>query len=291
MQALWTAMDSTLKAGVFQGAATLAAALFGFGGVIITIILQGGQSRLAVAENERRRIRAAMYEDAVRICRDVTDSSIMLSNDLRMMAMQLVAASRAAESSPDVQLPTARFPALLAAYGQFNDAAIKAITFIETRRIVDPRLIVFRTALSTVLHDSRTIIHGEFVTWVMPNLPTDNPAGGIFPYQPPILTRAEKVSQLCDRVIDALGDATAYAEDLLVALQNLLLGDLFKTPVPPREPIDPAKRAVTLDQADALEAWFRETTAWGRETARIEAAAHARFAAAPGDLGAAEPQG
>ncbi len=88
MQALWTAMDSTLKAGVFQGVATLVAALFGFGGVIITIILQGRQSRLAVAENERRRIRAAMYEDAVAICRDLTDASIALSNDLRIMAMQ-----------------------------------------------------------------------------------------------------------------------------------------------------------------------------------------------------------
>ncbi len=41
MQALWAAMDSTLKAGVLQGAATILAAAFGFGGVIIMIILQG----------------------------------------------------------------------------------------------------------------------------------------------------------------------------------------------------------------------------------------------------------
>jgi hypothetical protein len=280
MQAMWTGMDSTLEAGVFQDVATLVAALFGFGGVIITIILQGRQSRLAVAENERRRIRAAMYEDAVVICRDLTDASIPLSNDLRIMTLQLVAASRAAETGIDAALPAARFPGLLARYGQFSDAAFKAITLIETRRIVDPRLIVFRTALSTVLHDSRTIVHGEFVTWVMPNLPTDNPAGGTFPYQPPILARVETISQLCDRVIDALGDATAYAEDLLVALQNLLLGDLFKAPVPARKPLDPAKRAVTLDQADALETWFRTTTAWGRETDRVEAETRARFAAA-----------
>ena len=173
--------------------------------------MQGRQSRCAVAENERRRIRAAMHEDAVGICRDLTDASIELSNDLRIMSMQLLAASRAAESKPEVPPPAARFPALLARYSAFSDAAIKAITLIETRRIIDPRLIVFRTALSTVLHDTRKIIHGDFATWVMPNIPTDNPAGGIFPYQPPILSRSEKIGQLCDQVIDSLGDATAYS--------------------------------------------------------------------------------
>jgi hypothetical protein len=283
MEALWTAMDPTLKAGVLQAVATIFAAVFGFGGVIMTIIMQGRHSRRAVAENERRRIRATMYEDAVGICRDLTDASIALSNDLRMLAMQLLAASKAAEVNSDGPLPAARFPALLARYSQFSDAAIKAITLIETRRIIDPRLIVFRTALSTVLHDTREIIHGEFVTWVMPNLPTDNPAGGIFPYEPPILSRAERISRLSDRVIDSLGDATAYAEDILIALQNLLLGDLFMAPVPARRPIDPTKRAVTLDQADALEAWFRATTAWGRVTAQIEADTAARFAPAHGE--------
>jgi len=281
MQALWTAMDSTLRAGFVQAAAALFAAIFGFGGVIITIIMQGRQSRRAVAENERRRIRAAMYEDAVGICRELADTSIELSNALRMMALQLLAASQAAEHGQQITLPDARFPALLASYGRFSDATIKAIILIETRRIVDPRLIVFRSALSVVLHDTRKIVHGEFAAWVMPNIPTDNPAGGVFPYQAPTTVRAGQISQLCQRVIDSLGDATAYSEDLLVELQNLLLGDLFKSPVPARTPIDRAKRAVTLAQSEELEGWFRTTTDWGRELNRIEAEAIANFAPRP----------
>lgn len=270
-------MDSTLKAGTIGATATILAALFGFGGVILTIILQARQSRLAAAENESRRLRVAMYDDAVTICRSISDASIELSNDLRIMAMQLIAASKSAESGLDFALPTARFPALIGSYSRFSDAAIKAIFLIETRLIIDPRLIVFRTALSTVLHDTRQIMHCDFVSWVMPNLPTDNPAGGIFPYRPPILQRAEKIDDLCERAIDALGDAAAYSEDLLVALQNLLLGDLFRRSVPARQPIDPAKRAVTLEKAEELEDWFRSTTAWGREMARIEAETAARF--------------
>lgn len=278
MQAWWCAMDSTLKAGVIGAVATCVAALLGFGGVILTLILQGRQSRRAAAEIERRRLRAAMYEDAVGICRDVTDSSIDLSNYLTIMAMQLQAASEAAETGADAPLPAARFPEILERYAHFSDAAIRVITLIETRLIVDPRLIIFRTALNTVLHDTRMIIHGSFATWVMPNIPIDNPQGGILPYTPPVKARAEKIAAICNAVVDSLGDANAYSEDLLVALQNLLLGDLFDNEVPTRQPVDPDKRAVTLSKADELETWFRTTTAWGKEVTRIEAETVQRFA-------------
>ena len=112
----------------------------------------------------------------------------------------------------------------------------------------------------------------------MPGIPTDNSGGGTFPYKPPIVGDAREINHLCERIIDALGDATAYSEDLLIALQNLLLGDLFGGRVPERVPIDPGKRAVTLDKAKGLEAWFRATTNWGRETAKIEADAIAHYA-------------
>ena len=244
-------------------------------GLIVPVIIASGGDALPAIEQW------LMAADSKDQALAATEAAIAVGDTVLIERALLLAASRAAESNPEVPPPAARFPALLARYSAFSDAAIKAITLIETRRIIDPRLIVFRTALSTVLHDTRKIIHGDFATWVMPNIPTDNPAGGIFTYQPPILSRSEKIGQLCDQVIDSLGDATAYAEDLLVALQNLLLGDLFPTLVPARQPIDPAKRAVTLDQADALETWFRTTTAWGREMAQIEADAVTRFAPQP----------
>ena len=137
------------------------------------------------------------------------------------------------------------------------------------------------TAFSAVLHDSRSIMHGEFVTLVRPNIPTDNPAGGILPYSPPPSSDAANICQLCERLIDTLGDATAYSEDLLIVLQNLLLGDLFEQSVPARLPIDSTKRAITLDRADELETWFRATTDWGRHTAEIEAETLTRFAPQP----------
>lgn len=259
--------------------ATLIAAFFGFGAIIVQIGAQGRQSRKSVAENERRRLKAAMYEDALLVCRAMSDESIELSNALLMMDMHLNIASAAAAAGLGFNQPTARFPALSAGYARFSDAALKVIFLIDNRLIIEPRLLVFPTALSVVLHDTRGLMFSEFVVHVMPSLPVDNPQGGIFPYTPPAPAGFQTIHALTTKFIDALGDATAYADDLLIDLQNLLLGDLFKAKLAPRKPLDPAKKAITLDQADQLEQWFRNTTAWGAEAGQVEAETRERFAA------------
>ncbi len=48
-------------------------------------------------------------------------------------------------------------------------------------------------------------------------------------------------------------DVVAYTEDFLTEMQNALLGDLFETQLPPRQPLDPNRRVVTLECAEELE--------------------------------------
>ena len=118
----------------------------------------------------------------------------------------------------------------------------------------------------------------DFVLHVMPALPTDNPNGGIFPTASERRRRAGR-SEYSDQLIDAVDDATAYTEDFLTEMQNVLLGDLYGNHLDPRQPLDPRRRAVTLDQAQELAAWFRSDTAWGAEAARVEAQTRERFLA------------
>jgi hypothetical protein len=274
---LFQSIDPALKPAVIGAFSTFAAAFFGFGGVMLTLAAQGRNSRNSIAETERRKLKAAMYEDALLVSRDMVDAAIELSNGLRIMGLQIRAASEAAEISQNYNLPVARFPALNASYSRFSDASIKIVSLIENRRIIDPRLIIFRTALSSVLHDTRDLMFVKMVSDVMTALPVDNPAGGIFPYSPPIRARAKAISDLAEIFADTLGDAVAYSDDLLVALQNLLLGDLFKKKVSPRRPIAPSKRVITLERAKELEHWFRTSTPWGKQTNQVEAEVSARF--------------
>jgi hypothetical protein len=190
--------------------------------------------------------------------------------------MEIEVAARAEAAMLAYNLPSARFPALSALYGEFTDAALRFIFLIENRRIIDPRILIFRTAMNTVLHDSRQSMFSDFVLHVMPALPTDNP-NGIFPYKPPSIEGALAVRKYSDQLIRAVDDATAYTEDFLTEMQNVLLGDLYGNHLEPRQPLDPARRTVTLDQVQDLEAWFSTNAAWGVHAGRVEAEARERF--------------
>jgi len=274
---LWSGFSAELQAALVGASATAGAAIFGILAIIAQIRSQGRQSRAAIAETERRKINAALYEDAVLICRGLADASIELSTKLYTMNMEIEVAAQGEAAALTYNFPTTRFPMLITLYGNFTDAALKFIFLIENRRIVDPRILVFRTAMSTVLHDSRKLMFSDFVLHVMPSLPTDMLDGGISPYKAPSIEGAKVIRAYGDRLIRAVDDAVAYTEDFLTEMQNVLLGDLYGNHLEPRRPLDPAQHAVSLDRASELEAWFRNNTAWGIETARAEAETRQRF--------------
>jgi hypothetical protein len=274
---LWHGFGPETKAALIGAIATCVAAFLGFGGLIRQIRSQGKLSNEAIAENERRKIKAKMFEDSVAITRELVDNGISLSTELRIMMLQLEVAARAHAANLGYNMPTARFPSLQKKYTEFTDASHRFIFLIENSRIIDPRILVFRTAMSPVLHDTGKIMHSDFVLHVMPSLPTERPDGQLFDYTPPSIEGMMRIKELSERVLSAISDATAYAEDYLIELQNHLLGDLFNTQIAHRKPIDPASKVITLAKFDELEAWFSNNTEWGKEMAQIEAETHERF--------------
>jgi hypothetical protein len=218
-----------------------------------------------------------MYEDAVGVSRDLADAAIDLSTYLRNMSFEVSAAATAAAFNMKFQIPSARFTALSAGYDAFSQAALRFIFLVEHRRFIDPRLVIFRTALSVVFHDTHDLMFSRLVVPIVPALPMDGP-NGLLPYAPPSPEAADEIRELSDRFIGSLDDAVSYAEDSLVELQNRLLGDLFNSSVPHREPIDPNSKVITLDNAGELEKWFNTSTVWGRSKANIEAETRERLA-------------
>lgn len=270
-------IDPAITAAGIGAAATLIAAGFGFGAIFVQLRSQGQQSRDAIAENERRKLKAEMYEAAVVVCRETADTAIELSNQHLTMSFELTVASRAAAANLGYDLPSTRFLRLMSLYQAFSDAALRFIFLVENRQFIDPRLIVFRTAMSVVLHETRDLMFREYPLHVMPALPAEMADGTVFPYTPPGDLAVKKIVSLAERMTDALSDAQAYTEDFLVELQNILMGDLFEVNIPTRVPADPARKVVTLKAATELEKWFRANTAWGRENAKAEADALKRY--------------
>lgn len=273
----WHGFGDAAKGALIGAAATFLVAVFGFGGLFLQMRSQGRQSRDAVAENERRRLKAAMYEDAVLTCRELADSAIELSTKLRIMMMELEVAAQSSAANQPFNLPAARFPTLASLYGGFSDAVLKFVFLVENRRFIDPRVLVFHTAMSSILHDTSVLMYSKFMEHVMPILPVHAPDGTLFPYHAPPVGSAATVRVLSEAFIDSLDDAVAYTDDFLLELQNCLLGDLFGKSANHRVPLDPKKKVITLDNAEELGQWFEANTEWGRNIQRVEAETAARF--------------
>jgi hypothetical protein len=282
-------LDPQIQAAVIGAAATAIAATVGFGGLILQLRSQGRQSREAIAENERRKLKAEMYQKAVAETRQLADAAITLDVMLRRLQIELTVAAHANLANLGYPLPSVRYSDVLEKSGEFMDAALQFIFTVENWRFLDPRIIVFRSAMNVVLHDLRELLHREFSLHVMPTLPVQAPDGTIFQYTPPSPAGAEKVKDLCDKACACLIDVTSYTEDYTVELQNVLLGDLFDTQVPHRIPLDPRSKVITLDRAEELERFFETSTAWGTNLGEVNAKTKASLADHSGDGAADKP--
>lgn len=273
----FNALHPEVQAAIIGAIATGLAALIGILTVSHQIRSQARQARDAVAEGERRKMKAALYDEILTSSRDLSDAAIELSNQLRMTNLDVTLAARAATLRVQFNTPSARFIRIMQLHETFSSCALRLIFLIESRRIIDPRIIVFRTALSSVLHDARQYMFSDAIAYVMPALPVDAPNGGLFPYDPPSVEAAEILCIHNDQMIESLNYAISYTEDLLTEMQNCLLGDLFGNQINAREPINPDKQVITLSNSDLVEKWFENNTAWGVDIAKAEAAARARF--------------
>lgn len=277
LETLWHGFGPETKAALIGAVVTVITAVVGFGGLILQMRAQAKQTRLSIAENETRRLKATMYEDAVVICRSLSDSAIDLSTQLQSMVMQFDIAVAAAANQQSYQLPNARWLRIVDSYNSFSDAALRFVFLIENRRIVDPRIVVFRTAFNAILHETRTLMYTHLISEAMPSLPTAAQDGTLFPYNLPTAETVERIDAISNRVLEVLNDATAYTDDFLVEMQNHLLGDLFGKQVPHRQPIDPSCKVITLEKANELERWFESSTPWGQEMASVNNRTRERF--------------
>jgi len=286
LYAIWSGFGAETKAAVIGALATAGTGFLGFAAIIAQIGAQGRANRVNIAENERRRLKAELYEETVAVCSAVSEKVTAFSTALRLAGQFVELSARAQEESLAPQIPNSRFPHIQQAHIEMVDAAIAFIFIIERRQIVDPRIMVFRTAMNVALHDANAIYNGEFVPAAIPILPAELPDGRLV-FDTPSVDAALAFRDIAWRGADAAHNIGMCVEDFLVEMQNLLLGDLFETRAAHREPIDPAFMVIRLDRHEEIERHLSTQTAWGKQATRHEAEARARVATQNGDVGRA----
>lgn len=278
MMTFWQSLDPTMQAAIAGVGGTMLTAVLALLGLGYQLSDQRKQSNEAIAENERRKLKAAMYDDSVKIARELVDALIVLSTPIRITALQVREVAAAAAEGRQFMPPQTSVPEVLQKWREAQEAVVRFIFLVEERRFIDPRLLVFRSAMNAASHDAREAMNGSLFVQMVDVVQHQLPNGELSPYTAPSVEASEKFDDVSERLLAALQDMTCYAEDFLVEMQNALLGDLFGHRVTHRDPLDPNSKVISLDNFDALEDWFNNSTAWGKQCAQIEADTQKRLA-------------
>jgi hypothetical protein len=279
-------LDRGIQGPLIGAATTILTATVGACLVVWQIGRQAENAISQTRKTELIKLKVKLYEEIIETTEQAVNANVRFTGLLRLIKDELSTASRQRKSGVAQQRPRSEFLKVLEADREVSNLSIGIMTIVERWLIIDPRLDVFRSAMSAAFYDVRETLNGRLVPTLVPILPVNDPAsGGPFPYQLPSDETIGAIHDLCDELIENLSDVQSYVIDFQTEMQNLLLSDLFEHRVPTRQPLDPSLIAISLDRHKEIEEHLRTKTAWGRHRMRLEAETKARFAdSAPDDV-------
>lgn len=267
--------SATILAALIGGVFTVVAAGIAAAVVMMQLRHQATEARKQLARAEALRLKLKIYEDVTATVSDITARCIAFGSVCQNIGYQV----RSVVTAPDASIPpTYRYPAVSAVYMETANAAVEIITTVERWLIIEPGIDVFQAAANVAITDLRVAFSERLVPMLFNALPIDY-EGGTLPWTPPSLEFVNALDEAIADVQDALSAIQMYGQDFQREMQNVLVGDLGKSTVPARQPLDPRIIVPTLDDREAALAYFySDQTQFGR--LRIEADARARAAIA-----------
>ncbi|WP_416066637.1 hypothetical protein ACK9YZ_11150 [Rhizobium sp. ZK1] len=233
-------LDPGLKGPVIGAAATCFAALLGF----TAVFLQLGNAIKANKKNEQIKRKVEIYEQTLGTSRNAEGAGLKLQNYLNRFQMSLDLVQIWNNAGDKWQIPAERYPQYLELRNEASTAFIGVITMIESWHIVEPKLDVFRYAISMGLEELSKVqrppdllvykmpVHGHESTWSIPS-PEEHAD---------IMDRLNRELRQIQRLL-------AWVGDFKVEMQILLLGELFpNNTLERRQPYDPDFFCIRLDR-------------------------------------------
>lgn len=260
----------------------MTAALIGSGTTIIAAVIAASIVMWQIGHGERLKLKLKLYEDFSALVDRTSTAATKLTSPTLSLMVQSREWAKAPESLA-VIAPSQRARAFLELYSAVGERVVELIIAIERYEIIDTRLSVFRYALSAALHDLSEA-WPAFADASWPLLPADEFDGdhpfAVQNWRRPPVPASQKLAAASQVVFECVNTLSSYLVDLQRELQNLLLTDLFKSRIAPREPLNPDVVVITLKDHESLKRHFDTTTAWGLRNQTAIDAAKEQFAKA-----------
>ncbi|MBL0931487.1 MAG: hypothetical protein IBJ15_15395 [Alphaproteobacteria bacterium] len=275
---LYDFLPYSIRGPVISGMATIVVAVTGVGFAVWQLERQAQNIIRGNRFTETTKRKQEIYKEILSACSAANQAQSDFGSYITSFEFDLRIAQTMASIGQRPSQPRARIEEFVSRNSTLTDATVKLMGTIEQWEIIDLRMNVFRIAFSSALHE----LSDEFseylkvVLGVMPKNAAQSNASPSSLNSAPVpwhLPPAEIVEEAITRarsLSDKALNLGSYISDFQVEMQNLLLADLFNSKIPPRKPIDPSLKVITLDCHDELKEFFETKSAWGRSKAAAE---------------------
>jgi hypothetical protein len=266
-------MDPALKPAIVTAGATALAAVIAALMIMYQIARQGRNAIEQNKRNEAMKLRLKIYEEFSAPAEAMMRAEGAFSSYVRNFVTELELRRVIEATNPNPPTPRARLATMRERRETFVQTVIDLMIAIERWEIIDAKLDLFRLGLSVGLHDLHDAItpHSKLALRYMP-VPRSDAArdGETLPWTTPSEAEIAEVKSASEALVNAAMVLNDYGSDFLIAIQNMLIGELFNTTRKPRTPLDPKRFALRLDRYPALKKHFETETAWGRDMQKAE---------------------
>lgn len=269
-QSVWSGMTPGIQSAVIGATATIVTATLGALLVVWQIARQAKNARRQTRETEALKLKLKLYEEIASYAGAASNAEGALKVFVLSAIGELKLFHDAQRDGKQWSVPTSRVTTLLSHNAAFNEASGKLFTAVERWEIIDRRLEVFRLGFAADLHEVRDAFFA-FHQAALPAFPMerDKATGELFPWSPPSGPKLAELERLGDNLMNCLGDYGGHVYDFQIETQNLLLGELFRPPLPPRVPLDPKVVVIRLDRFERLRDYFLQETTWGKQNQAV----------------------
>jgi hypothetical protein len=275
---LYDFLPYSIRGPVISGMATIVVAFTGVGFAVWQLERQAQNIIRGNRFTETTKRKQEIYKEILSACSAANRAQSEFGSYITSFEFDLRIAQTMASMGQIPNQPRARIDEFVSRSSALTDATVKLMGTIEQWEIIDLRMDVFRIAFSSALRD----LSDEFSEYlkvilsVMPrNATQSNAPSSTFnsvplPWHLPPAEKLEDVITRARSLSDKSLNLGSYISDFQVEMQNLLLADLFNNQIPPRKPIDPSLKVITLNRRDELKAFFETKSAWGRSKTAAE---------------------
>jgi hypothetical protein len=256
---VWITSDEKLHSSLLSGGVTLISAIVGLYIVSYQLRRQGENTADSNQQSEKLKLKKDIYLDVL----ETSDEASTALGALYRYTLKGVGELREhrviEENKGDHGQPQFSVKKLARRYEAVSQAMLKLSDLTEKWKIVDPRISIFQKAFAV----QNEFLRGAFATFLTGcyRYFRSFDASGKWPFQNFFVADYEARLTMLTNEITCM---QAYIYDFRVAMQNALLGELFKEKLPMRKPVDPNIVVIDLDKCEEVEARLEEVKKSGK---------------------------